>query len=139
MGARITTAEIDAIVRDSLPFAAMFGCRVEHLEAGRVTVRLPYQAQFVRPGGTVAGPAIMGLADFAMYVVVLSLIGRVELALTTSLNINFLRKPPQADLLAEGTILKLGKRLAVIEVAIHTMGDAEPVAHATGTYSIPPA
>jgi acyl-coenzyme A thioesterase PaaI-like protein len=80
----------------------------------------------------------MALADLTMYAVVMSLIGRVELAVTTSLNCNFLRRPRPADLIAEGRILKLGKRLAVGEVSLYSEGSPEPVAHVTCTYSIPP-
>ena len=80
----------------------------------------------------------MALADLTMYAVVLSLIGRVELAVTTNLNCNFLRRPRPTDLIAHGKILKLGKRLAVGEVSLYSEGEAEPVAHVTCTYSIPP-
>ncbi len=136
--ARITAAEIDEIVRAELPLAALMGVRVETIEYGRAVVRMPYAGKLIRPGGTIAGPALMGLADFAMYVVTLSMIGRVELAVTTSLNINFLRKPAPRDVLAEATMLKLGKRLAVSAVTLRSEGEDEPVAHVTGTYSIPP-
>lgn len=135
---RISAAEIDRIVRDSLPLAALLGLRVEMIEYGRAVVRMPFRRDLIRPGGTVAGPALMGLADFVMYVVVLSQIGPVELAVTTNLNINFLRKPGEADVLAEGRSLKLGKRLAVMDVTLHSEGEVDPVAHVTGTYSIPP-
>jgi acyl-coenzyme A thioesterase PaaI-like protein len=73
-----------------------------------------------------------------MYAVTLSMIGKVELAVTTNLNINFLRKPAPRDVLAEARILKLGKRLAVSEVVLRSEGEADAVAHVTGTYSIPP-
>jgi acyl-coenzyme A thioesterase PaaI-like protein len=80
---------------------------------------------------------MMALADFAMYVGLLASIGPVPLAVTTNLNINFLRKPGARDLIAVCRLLKLGKRLAVGEVLIHSDGDEEPVAHVTSTYSIP--
>jgi len=80
----------------------------------------------------------MALGDFAMYLAVLSAIGWVPLAVTTNLNINFLRRPAPGGLIAECHLLKLGKRLAVGQVTIWTEGDEEPVAHATSTYSIPP-
>ena len=80
---------------------------------------------------------MMALADFAMYVGVLASIGPVPLAVTTNLNINFLRKPAARDLIAECRLLKLGKRLAVGEVTIRSDGADEPVAHVTSTYSIP--
>jgi uncharacterized protein (TIGR00369 family) len=80
---------------------------------------------------------MMALADFTMYVAILASIGPVPLAVTTNLNINFLRRPAQRDLLAEAKLMKLGKRLAVGEVAISSEGHEDPVAHVTSTYSIP--
>lgn len=95
--------------------------------------------QDLRPGGTVSGPTMMALADTALYVALLREIGLVPLAVTTSLNFNFLRKPvADRDLLAECRLLKRGKSLAVGEVSICSEGNEAPVAHATGTYSIPP-
>lgn len=111
---------------------------VETLEAGEAIIRLPYEDTQLRPGGTIAGPVQMGLADVTLYAVVLSLLGRVELAVTINLNCNFLRRPPPADLIAHGKILKLGKRLAVGEVWVRSDNESDPVSHFTGTYSIPP-
>ncbi len=85
-------------------------------------MRQAYQAQFIRPGGTISGPTMMALADFAMYVGVLASIGPVPLAVTINLSINFLRKPAARDLIAECRLLKLGKRLAVGEVTIRSDG-----------------
>jgi uncharacterized protein (TIGR00369 family) len=135
---RISIAEFDSIVRAELPIAVQFGLRVETFEFGRVIARAPYQSAFMRPGGTIAGPVLMGLADYTMYATTLSMIGRVELAVTTNLNINFLRKPPPRDVIAEGRMLKLGRRLAVSEVFLRSDGEDDLVAHVTGTYSIPP-
>ena len=80
---------------------------------------------------------MMALGDFAMYVAVLSAVGWVPLAVTTNLTINFLKKPAPRDLLAEARLIKLGKRLAVGEVAVRSDGDDDLVAHVTSTYSIP--
>lgn len=113
------------------------GLSIEAVWHGGGRVRQAYQPQFVRPGGTISGPTMMALADFAMYVGVLASIGPVPLAVTTNLNINFLRKPETRDLVAECRLLKLGRRLAVGEVTIRSDGVAEPVAHVTSTYSIP--
>jgi acyl-coenzyme A thioesterase PaaI-like protein len=63
----------------------------------------------------------------------------VPLAVTINLNINFLRKPGRCDLTAEARLLKVGKRLAIGEVTLRCDGEEAPVAHATSTYSIPPA
>ncbi len=93
----------------------------------------------LRPGNTVAGPVMMGLADAAIYVAILGQLGLVALAVTTNLNINFLRKPrADADIIARCALIKTGTRLAIGEVFLYSEGDEEPVAHAVGTYSIPP-
>ena len=137
---RITKDEIEALCERDLPFAQVLGTTVDDIGRGTAVVRLPYKSDLLRPGGTISGPAMMGLADFGAFVAVLSLIGPVEMAVTTSLTCNFLRRPGPADLLAQARILKLGKRLAYGDVEIFSEADRGegPVAHATATYSIPP-
>ena len=123
-----------------MPFAKAMGLELEDINASGVRMRARYSEQFLRPGGTVSGPVMMALADAAMYALVLSKVGLVELAVTTNLSINFLRKPQPGDLMAEARMLKLGKRLAVGEVHLYSDGQSasESVAHVTSTYSIPP-
>ncbi len=133
---KVSTEQFNAILEAELPSAATTGMRLRSIDQGKAEVVLPYRDEFLRPGGTIAGPFMMMIADVCMYAVVLSLLGEIKLAVTTNLNINFLRKPANTDLVAKGDIIKLGQRLAVIEVSIFS-GD-EIVAHATGTYSIPP-
>ena len=137
---KITIDQIEALCERDLPFAKTLGITVDDIGRGTAVVRLPYKSDLLRPGGTISGPAIMGLADFAVYVTVLSLIGPVELAVTTSLTSNFLRRPGPADLVAHARILKLGRRLAYGEVSVYSEGEDEfePAAHITATYSIPP-
>ncbi len=106
---------------------------------GSVRIRRKVSDANLRPGGTISGPTMMAMADHAMYAVILAHIGPVALAVTTNLNINFLRKPEPVDLIAEARLLKLGKRLAVGEVSIFSDGfEDDAVAHVTCTYSIPP-
>ena len=133
---KVSIEDFNAIIAAELPSAAATGMYLRAIENGRAEVVLPYRDDFLRPGGTIAGPFMMMIADVCMYAVVLSLLGEIKLAVTTNLNINFLRKPADAELVAIGDIIKLGKRLAVIEVSIYSAD--ELVAHATGTYSIPP-
>jgi uncharacterized protein (TIGR00369 family) len=102
-------------------------------------LRMTFHPGQLRPGGTISGPSIFALADVALYVAILAQIGRVKLAVTTNLNINFLSRPAARDLVGEALLIKLGKRLAVGEVRIWSEGEPDAlVAHATGTYSIPP-
>jgi len=79
----------------------------------------------------------MGVADEALYVAIFGEIGIVPLAVTTSLTINFLRKPPASKgVISVCKLLKVGKSLAVGEVALYSEGTNEPIAHVVGTYSI---
>jgi uncharacterized protein (TIGR00369 family) len=113
------------------------GLQIEAVWHGGGRVRRIYDNSSLRPGGTISGATMMELADFAMYVALLGSIGWLPLAVTTNLNINFLRKPAQRDLLAEVRLIKLGKRLAIGDIGIKSEGEEELVAHATATYSIP--
>jgi uncharacterized protein (TIGR00369 family) len=139
MRAALTAAELEQRLAAEFPEAFHSDSGLAILEAGHRTarVRLVPPRNALRPGGTISGPTLMLLADVAMYVAVLASIGWVPLAVTTNLNINFLRKPSPGGLIAQCHLLKLGKRLAVGQVTIWAEGDEEPVAHATSTYSIP--
>src|SRR6266853_6528168 len=135
----MTVKELERFLLAEFPqvFQSRSGLAIEAVWERGCRVRQAFRELSVRPGGTISGPTMMALADFAMYVAVLAAIGPVPSAVTTNLSINFLRKPGAADLLAEAKLMKLGKRLAVGEVAIRSAGGGELVAHATSTYSIP--
>ena len=134
---KMSAEELEAFLYSHFPDMEEPSFRVEKVDERFAQVRLLYHDRHLRPGGTISGPSLMTLADTAMYIAVLAMIGPVALAVTTNLNINFLRKPAQADVIAQAKLLKLGKRLAVGEVSMYSDGDTEPVAHATVTYSIP--
>lgn len=112
---------------------------IEELSEMQITVRLKVGEQHLRPGGTVSGPSIFGLADVAIYMIVMAMIGPKVLAVTTSSSMDFMRKPDgQKDLIATCKLLKLGRSLAVGDVLIFSEGGQDPVARASMTYSIPP-
>ena len=108
------------------------------IDDGAATMHLRANDQHLRPGGTVSGPSLFALADVAAYAAILGHIGPVALAVTTNLNINFLRKATPGTVKAVARILKLGKRLAVLEISLTSDETNELIAHATATYSIPP-
>ncbi|MFO1430680.1 MAG: PaaI family thioesterase [Candidatus Competibacteraceae bacterium] len=135
---RISQHEFEQLVKEHVPFVGALNIQIERLEAGKATIRLPFRDDFIRPGGSVSGPVQLGFADIVMYAVVMSVLGRMEMACTANLTCNFLSRPRPVDLLGFGQLLKLGKRLAVGEVLLYSDGDSTPVAHVTCTYSIPP-
>ncbi len=103
-----------------------------------VTMLLPGEAGTIRPGGTLSGPTVMGLVDAAAWMVTLAHLGPEPMAVTSALSINFLRRPPPADLVARAELLRLGRRQSVSTVEV--LGDGgrgQLVAHATVTYSLP--
>ena len=138
---KLTASEIEAHFARDFPqgdFGPKGLFRIERVGMQSALVRMKTSDSALRPGGTVSGSSMMTLADATMYVAILASIGWVPLAVTTSLNINFLKKPKAGDVLADCKLLKLGKRLTVGEVAIRSDGEEELVAHCTATYSIPP-
>ena len=139
--AKMSVAELETFLR--VEFPQTFGgddVTIESADGETCLLRQRYSERMLRPGGTISGPTLMGLADCAMYVVLLSAIGPVGLAVTTNLNINFLRKGLAGqDVLAVAKLLKLGKRLAGGEVNLLSGTSPDPIAHVTATYSIPNA
>lgn len=135
----MTKEDLTAFLDREFPQMHAGGCTYHVDEIGPLSarMRMDYHERHLRPGGTLSGPSMMALADLALYAAILAHIGPVALAVTTSLNFNFLRKPEPRALIAECRLLKLGKRLAVGEVSIFSEGSADVVCHATGTYSIP--
>jgi len=114
-------------------------CVVEEVGDGTATITHVVGSDHLRPGATVSGPLLMTVADVALYVAILGTIGIVPLAVTTNLTINFLRKP-SPDKLVVGVcrLIKVGRVLVVGEVALYSGRSKNMVAHAVGTYSIPP-
>src|ERR1700723_4461783 len=139
--AKMTVTDLETFLRTEFPQAFSAGdIKIEAADGASCQLRQRYGDQMLRPGGTISGPTLMALADFAMYVVLLSAIGPVGLAVTTNLNINFLRKgQPGQDVLAAARLLKLGKRLAGGEGSLLSGTGPGPIAHLTATYSIPNA
>ncbi|MBY6034948.1 PaaI family thioesterase [Marinobacter daepoensis] len=135
---KVTFEELKCFLEEQFPQGAAYGA-LEALGEGWAEMTLAVEDDHLRPGGTVSGPAMMALADVTMYAALLSRIGLVPLAVTTNLNINFLRKPvAHAPIRARATLLKVGRTMGVGEVFVYSDGMEDPVAHSTMTYSIPP-
>ena len=135
---KVTFEELKYFLEVQFPQGAAYGS-LEALGDGWAEMTLAVEDDHLRPGGTVSGPAMMALADVTMYAALLSRIGLVPLAVTTNLNINFLRKPvAHAPIRARATLLKVGRTMGVGEVFVYSDGMEDPVAHSTMTYSIPP-
>ena len=104
----------------------------------QVRVRLPYRDSMLRPGRVLSGPALFTAGDLAMYALVLSHIGPELMAVTSNFNVNFLNKGKPGDIIGEGRMLKLGRKLAVMEALLYSAAEPETlVAHVTGSYSLP--
>jgi len=132
-----TTAEIVKFMATDFPQSNSI---IEATGNRGATVRHHIGVNELRPGGTVSGPVMMAVADVALYAAILGEIGIVPLAVTTNLNINFLRKPSaDRDIVGVCKLIKVGRSLVTGDVYLYSEGDDRPVAHAVGTYSIPPA
>ncbi len=127
--------ELQAILTGAFPGSDV--PRVEAVQGDTVLICQPITDRHGRPGGTLSGPTMMMLADTAAWLAILAQIGPVLLAVTTSLHIDFLRKPQLSDLMARARVLKLGRRLAVVDIELFSRGSVELVAKAQVTYSLP--
>ena len=137
MALKMDKNDLQVFLREVFPQVAE-ECTVEEVMPNAITMRLVVGEMHLRPGGTVSGPSMFGLADVAAYLATLAMIGPEALAVTTNCSIDFMRKPAAGvDLIATAQILKLGRQLSVTDVLIRSEGVDAPVARATLTYSLP--
>lgn len=134
---QLTAAEVETVIKGGLPSATQGGFHVEEVRMGYARIRLPYGPWMLRPGNLVSGPALFTAADAAMYALVMAHIGPVVMSVTANMNLHFLSAAPVGDIVAEAKLLRLGLRLAVMEVSLFTGADKTFVAHVTGTYALP--
>ncbi len=132
---KLTLAELEAIIDQAFPDWRGFS-EIVALGERDLTLRMPFRPVLLRAGGTISGPAMMGLADTAAYFCTLAHAGPVASAATANLDIHFLSRPRPIDVTAIATMLRLGRRLSVCAVDLWS-GD-DQVAHATVTYALPP-
>ncbi|MDX1588818.1 MAG: PaaI family thioesterase [Oleiphilaceae bacterium] len=139
----LSAQQVQQLIREGVPMANDIDLRVERIEPGQALARIPFHDRMLRPGGSLSGPVQMALSDATMYAAVLGTLGAVEMAVTSNLNINFLRRPAAVDLYAHARVLKMGARLAYCDVrltsAVEGVYDehSDLVAHVTGTYALP--
>lgn len=134
---RLDAAALNAFLAKAFPEAGEQLPEVVEAEAGRVLVRQAFATRALRPGGLISGPTQMAMADTAAYAVILAHIGEVAMAVTSSVTIHFLRGAKPGDLFAEGVLLKLGRRIATVEVLIWSESRERAAAKATVAYAIP--
>lgn len=137
MELKLGGAEIEKVILGAFPGAKDRWLRIEEVRPGYVKMVLPFQKWMLRPVNVVSGPALFSAADTAMYALVMAHIGPATLAVTADLDMRFLRKAPAGDITAEARLLKLGKRLAVMDATLRVPAESEPVAVAGGSYALP--
>lgn len=131
----MNAAEIQERVRDGVPLGRAWGVEVLSVGAGEAVLRLPHHEDLLRPGGTVSGPAMMGLADMAMWAALLSLTGGKDESLTANLAITFLRPPGARAIVAEARVIRKGRTLSYGEVLLRAEGEEAPCAHVTTSWA----
>jgi uncharacterized protein (TIGR00369 family) len=136
--AAISAETFNAQFLSKVPMAGHLNIRAEHIRRGSARLIMPYGPHLARPVDTVSGPAMMTLADVALWAAVLSMAGEEEMVVTTNLNVNFLRKAGAIDMVAEARVLKMGRRLAVAAVELVAANSDDLIAHATASYALPP-
>lgn len=139
MDLKLDAAGVQGLIRMGLKVADKGGLLIEEVRQGYARIRIPYRDSMLRPGNVISGPTLFTAADSAMYALVLSHLGPQLMAVTSDMSIRFLAKAKVGDVIGEARLLKMGRRLAVMEVALRTGDDPTVVAHATGSYALPVA
>jgi len=135
----MTRDEINAFFERSFPQIGLSrDFTIEEVGSMRARLRLLYSERLLRAGDTISGPAMFALVDIGIYVAILGHLGPVAQAVTINFNINFMRRPPPRDLIGDCRLLRVGKRIVFGEAVLFSDGDPDPVAQATGSYSLPP-
>ena len=131
-----SVAAIQAIIREGVPLASAWGIEVLAAEAGVALVRLPWRPELVRPGNTISGPALMGLADVAMWAALLSLTEGRDESVTSTMTVNFLRPAGAVPVLAEARVVKRGRRMVFGEIILRAEDSDDIAAHVTTTWAV---
>jgi uncharacterized protein (TIGR00369 family) len=136
----MTAGQLTAFLEDAFPqmYADGRPYEIATVSPGETVLHFNPSERHLRPGNTVSGPSLFALADYASYAAVLAHIGPVPLAVTTSLNMTFMRRPPLGTLTGTASLMKLGRSLVVIDVKIAGLADPDVIAHAVATFSVPP-
>lgn len=134
----ITLAQFNALTAEDAPFAVLFGLHAEDIGRGTARFRMVYSDAMKGLKQSVTGAALMALADYALYGVVLSVVGPVPLAVTTHLDVNLVRRCPPGDVICEAHLIRAGRRLVTVQAWMRSAVSGHVVAQATGTYSVPP-
>ena len=129
-------AEIVRIIHAGVPLAAAWRIEVLAAAEGTATLRLPAEPVLLRPGNTVSGPALMGLADVAMWAALLSMHGGRDNSVTSTMTVNFLRPAGPGPVLAEARIVKRGKRMLFGEILLRAEGAEDTAVHITTTWAV---
>jgi uncharacterized protein (TIGR00369 family) len=124
-------ARLQATIHAGLPLAEAWGIELLAAEAGTARLRLPHRPELLRPGNTVSGPALMGLADVAMWAALLSTSQGQNNSVTSNMNVNFLSAAGPGPLIAEARIVKAGKRMLYGDILIYAEGAENPAVHVT--------
>lgn len=134
---QLDAAGVSALLETAFPGFRENGPQVVGVAPGRVRLRRPYVEGLLRPGGVISGPTLMSLADTAAYALVLAHVGDQLMAVTSQLNMSFLRGAKPGDIFAEAEMLRLGRRLAICDVRLWTEGPDRLAAQANVTYALP--
>lgn len=135
----VTAEEFNRAITAYPWFGQWIGIKATAITARGATVRLEVRPEFLRHGGTVAGPVVMAVADVAMYAAIMGAVANGERAVTSDMTMHFMRRPTGAALIGEARILRRGKRSVVCAVDVFVEGQGESVCHVVGTYALPSA
>jgi len=133
----LTATDLTAFFAEAFPGHDQDPDQFVAIEPGFLRMRQRPESSQLRPGGIVSGPTQMALADRIAYAVILAHIGIVPMAVTSNLNMSFLRAVRAEPFYADAWLIKLGRRLATVDVKLWQDDESTVLAQSTVTYAIP--
>ncbi|MEL6686615.1 MAG: PaaI family thioesterase [Pseudomonadota bacterium] len=128
-----TPEAVMGLLQQHFPLADQL--EILHLETGKLSLRVACGSYARRPGGFIAGPMMMMVADTCGLIGVFSHTGLTVPAFTTSLSIDFLRPGIGDYLLADARVAKFGRTLSTINVEMRGSDQEKPCAQAVVNFA----
>ncbi|MFZ0819780.1 MAG: PaaI family thioesterase [Candidatus Acidiferrales bacterium] len=116
-GASWSKAELGLRIRKSVP-GKLFGFELDSIERGSAVMTMQVRKRHKQVHGVVHGGILASLADTAGALAAYPLLPRKTRLATVEMKINYLEPVDRGKIVAEASLLRLGRTLAVVECEI---------------------
>ena len=117
-------------------FPTLLGIAVEEVKVDYCRMRMPFKPELLQPAGLVHGGAIASILDSVVVPAVGAAYGREARYSTVDMHVQFISAVVNADVIAEGWIVRRGKRVVFCESEATNAETGAVVARSVLTYNV---